>query len=71
MAVNVQAEDYSKRERIVNAIAVYPERYEFNAEVISELTDSSEGYVYRIKRDIEGGEVSDSDYDEDLDDELQ
>lgn len=71
MAAETQAEGYSKRERIINAIAVYPERYEFNSKVIAELTNSSPSYVYQIQSQIEAGEIENSQVEDELDDDLQ
>lgn len=71
MAADVKTGEFTKREQIINAIAVYPDRYKFDAEVVADLTDASASYVYRIHRDIHDEDVDGPALDETLDEGLR
>lgn len=71
MSPTLDQEEYSKQDRILNALAVYPERYELSNTVIAELTGASESYVYQLRSRIEDGELTDSDMEDALVDDLQ
>lgn len=69
--VDFEHEDYSKRDRIFNALAVYPERYRMSNQVVAELADASTSYVYQLRTAIDEGEISDEEFESALDEELQ
>lgn len=67
----LEHEDYSKRERILNALSVYPERYRMSNQVIADLAEASTSYVYQLRTAINEGELSDDEFEAALDSELQ
>ena len=64
-------EEYTKRERIFNALAVYPDRYQVNNQVVAEVADASRSYVYQLRSAIEDEEISDDEIQSMLSEDLQ
>lgn len=55
---SLQHEDHSKRDRILNALAVYPKQYQMSNKVVAELTGASASYVYQLRAAIDEGELA-------------
>lgn len=54
---SLQHEEHSKRDRILNALAVYPEQYQMSNTTVAELTGASASYVYQLRAAIDEGEL--------------
>lgn len=67
---DIATDEYTKRDRILNALAVYPDRYKMSNVAIAELTDTSGSYIYQLRRAVTDGELSNEDLEEALDDQL-
>lgn len=63
-------EEYSKRDRILNALDAYPKRYRMSNQVVADLAEASTSYVYQLRTAIDEGDLSEAEHDSALDEDL-
>lgn len=56
--------EVTKLDRILNALAVYPDRYERSDTSVAEITGASRSYVHQIHTKIDNGEITQNDFKE-------
>lgn len=54
----IEHEEHSKRDRILNALAVYPDDTAVSNQAIAELTGASTSYVYQLRTAMDEGELT-------------